>query len=159
MDKIEIEPIGIIHTSLKQAGGAPIQPSFAKDTSGVVELEEKYAEGLKDLDGFDRIWLIFNCNRCSGYKLTVTPYMDTQPRGLFSTRAPARPNAIGMSAVKLDRIEGCKLYISELDILDGTPLLDIKPYTPKFDHLETERCGWMGQVGEQKGVADERFHK
>lgn len=155
----EIKPIGIIHTSLKEAKGAPIQPAFAKDTSGCVEVFEQYHEGLKDLEAFERIWLIYICNRCSQYKLTVTPYMDTTPRGLFSTRAPSRPNFLGLSSVRLDKIEGGRLYISELDILDQTPLLDIKPYSPKFDCFEVQRGGWLDNVDTTRNKADDRFHK
>ena len=125
--KIELKPIGTIHTPFQQAKGTPIQPIKGKGTSGWVEIDPAYVEGLKDLDGFERIWLLFWCHRASEYKLQVKPYMDTQTRGLFSTRAPSRPNAIGMSCVKLISVNSNRLEIEDVDMLDGTPLLDIKP--------------------------------
>ncbi|MBN1764609.1 MAG: tRNA (N6-threonylcarbamoyladenosine(37)-N6)-methyltransferase TrmO [Sedimentisphaerales bacterium] len=158
-NKIELRPIGTIYSPFQQAQGTPIQPAFAHEAEGIVEVFDEYVEGLKDLDGFERIWLLFWLDRCSEYKLTVTPYMDTEQRGLFSTRAPARPNPVGLSCVKLERIESNKLYIRELDILDGTPLLDIKPYSSKFDCFEVSRNGWLDHVKDKAHKADERFHR
>jgi tRNA (adenine37-N6)-methyltransferase len=157
--KIELNPIGIIHSPFKEAAGTPIQPAFAKSTQGVVELFNKYAAGLKDLDGFERIWLIYWFDRVKDYNLIVTPYMDTEQRGLFATRAPTRPNPIGMSPVKLESIESNKIYVGEIDILDNTPLLDIKPYSPKFDCFEVIRDGWLKNAINKNNKADERFHK
>ncbi len=158
MKQFTVTPIGVIHTPFKEAGGTPIQSAFAEGVEGVVEVFEEYVPGLKDVDGFERLWLMYWFDRVAGHKLHVTPYMDTQPRGLFATRAPSRPNPIGMSPVKLDRIEGNKLYIRDADMLDGTPLLDIKPYSPKFDYFEVSRSGWMDAVKEGSRTADERFH-
>ncbi len=156
--KMELKPIGVIHTPFQQAEGTPIQPIRAKGTKGWIDLERPYIEGLKDLDGFERIWLLFWCHRASEFKLQVKPYMDTQIRGLFSTRAPSRPNAIGMSCVKLLSVEGNRLEIEDVDMLDGTPLLDIKPYAAKFDHFPVTRCGWMDAVNkEAQTEADNRF--
>jgi tRNA-Thr(GGU) m(6)t(6)A37 methyltransferase TsaA len=156
---MELKTIGIIHTSFQQAQGTPIQSAFADGAEGVVEVFDAYAAGLKDLEGFERIWLVYWFDRTAGCKLEVTPYMDTQSHGVFATRAPTRPNPIGLSPVKLEKIEGSKLYISDADMLDGTPLLDIKPYTPKFDHFEVLRSGWMDAVKNGTMKADERFHK
>jgi tRNA-Thr(GGU) m(6)t(6)A37 methyltransferase TsaA len=156
---MELKPIGIIHTPFKQPSGTPIQPAFAKGAEGVVEVRPEYAPGLKDLDGFERIWLIFYFDRSAGYRLIVTPYMDTSPRGLFATRAPARPNPIGMSSVKLQRVEANKLFVADVDMLDGTPLLDIKPYSPKFDCFEVTRTGWLANTPQDGRKADDRFHK
>lgn len=156
---MEVKPIGIIHSPFQQPAGTPIQAVFAKGTEGSVEVFDEYAQGLKDLDGFERVWLIYWFDRCRDYNLAVIPYMDTQQRGLFSTRAPARPNPIGMSAVGLERIEGNKMYVRDMDILDGTPLLDIKPYSPKFDCFEVSRSGWLENAGGGDHKADRRFHK
>ena len=156
---MELKPIGIIHTPFKQPNGTPIQPAFAKGAEGVVELYPEYAPGLKDLDGFDRIWLIYFCDRCADYRLIVKPYMDTKERGLFATRAPARPNPIGLSPVKLQRIEASILFVADVDMLDGTPLLDIKPYSPKFDCFEVSRTGWLANTRQDGRKADDRFHK
>ena len=157
--KMELKPIGVIHSPFQRAEGTPIQPVFAKGAEGVVDVFEEYAEGLKDLEGFERVWLLYWFDRCRDYKLIVTPYMDSQQRGLFATRAPARPNPIGMSSVKLERIESNKIYVKELDILDGTPLLDIKPYSSRFDCFDVARNGWLQYVKDDNRGADERFHR
>ena len=156
---MEFKEIGKIHSPFKEASGTPIQPKFAKDICGTVEVHQEYAEGLKDLDGFERVWLIYYFDRINDEKLTVVPYMDTEEHGVFSTRSPARPNKIGMSAVKLEKVEGNILHVSGIDILDGTPLLDIKPYAKKMDFFDVERQGWLGKVGNHEGKADDRFHK
>lgn len=155
---VEFRPIGTIHTPFQQAEGTPIQPIKGKGTKGWVEVEPEYVDGLKDLNGFDRIWLLFWCHRASDYRLHIKPYMDTQIRGLFSTRAPSRPNAIGISCVKLLSVEGGRLEIEDVDMLDGTPLLDIKPYAAKFDHFPVARSGWMDTVEKDAQTkADNRF--
>lgn len=156
---VQFQSIGIIRSPFDRPAGTPIQPAFSKGALGQVEIFEEYARGLKDLDGFDRIWLLYVFNRCPAYKLHVMPYMDTQARGVFATRAPARPNAIGISPVILDRIEGNILFVRDIDVLDQTPLLDIKPYSPKFDCFTVEREGWLGQADTRRSRADERFHK
>lgn len=156
---MQVKPIGIIHSPFKAAQGTPIQPVFAGDIQGTVEVFEQYQEGLADLDGFERIWLLFWLDRAASYKLKVKPYMDENMRGLFSTRAPSRPNPIGMSCVRLLGIEGNILKISELDILDGTPLLDIKPYVGKVDCFDVKRSGWLDAAEHKNTKADDRFHK
>lgn len=154
---LQLDPIGIIRSPFTQAAGTPIQASMAEGATGTVEILPAFAAGLKDLDGFDRIWLLYWFDRAVAPKLIVTPYLDDQPHGVFATRAPARPNAIGMSAVRLLRIDGCTLHIADVDILDGTPLLDVKPYVPQFDHLPAERTGWLQRAGNRRGTADRRF--
>ena len=154
---LELNPIGVIHSPFKQATGTPIQASMAQGATGTVEVLPAFAEGLKDLDGFDRIWLLYWFDRAAVPKLVVTPYLDPQPHGVFATRAPARPNPIGMSAVRLLQIDGCQLHVADVDILDGTPLLDIKPYAPRFDHLPAERTGWLQRVSNHRQTADRRF--
>jgi tRNA-Thr(GGU) m(6)t(6)A37 methyltransferase TsaA len=158
---MELKPIGVIHSSFMQAAGTPIQPVYAKDkdTEGSVEILPEFEEGLKDLDGFERIWLITYFHLACEPKMLVKPYMDNKLRGLFATRAPSRPNPIGISCVRLLRVEGRILYVSEIDIIDGTPLLDIKPYSPQFDCYEAQRSGWLSKVQEDRHKADQRFFK
>jgi tRNA-Thr(GGU) m(6)t(6)A37 methyltransferase TsaA len=124
---------------------------------GTVEVFPEYVEGLRALDGFERIWLVYWFDRASQAQLVVTPYLDTTPRGLFATRAPCRPNPIGLSAVRLLGIASNVLQVEGLDILDNTPLLDIKPYIPAFDAFEAKRIGWCGNAKGGSVAADGRF--
>ncbi len=143
MDKIQYTPIGVIRSPFKQVEGMPIQPAGAKGIAGSVEIYEMFAEGLKDLEGFSHIILIYHLHRSRGFKLHVKPFLDDQLRGVFATRAPRRPNAIGISIVRLLQVDRNILKIEDVDILDGTPLLDIKPYVPTFDEREAVRTGWL----------------
>ena len=142
MNTVEFTPIGTIHTPFTETSGTPIQPEAGKDVEGTVELLPEYAEGLADLEGFSHIHLIFHLHQSQGYALRVKPYLDDQLRGLFSTRAPKRPNPIGISTVRLESIEGNIIHFRDADMLDGTPLLDIKPYVP-VDVKEAPRFGWL----------------
>jgi len=151
--------IGRILTPHKQAAGTPIQPTRATGIEGTVVVYPEYAEGLKDLDGFDRIWLVFLCHRATPAAMHVIPYRDTVQRGIFATRAPARPNPIGLSCVRLGGVVGNRLTVFDVDILDGTPLLDIKPYVPEYDTFEVQRCGWIDQADREVRVADSRFQR
>ena len=153
-----IKPIGVIHSHLAEAKGSPIQPVYAQDSEGIVEVYEPYRQALKDLEGFERIWLIYWFHKASEFRPIVKPYMDTVERGLFATRAPCRPNPIGISPVKLLRIEDGRIYIAQVDILDGSPLLDIKPYVSRFDNFKVERNGWQDRVSGVPGTADKRFY-
>jgi len=121
----------------------PIQPTGAADVKGTVEVYEEYRAGLKDLDGFSHIILLYHFHGNQGFNLHAVPFMDSEPRGVFATRAPKRPNPIGLSVVQLDKIEDGVLQIQNVDILDGTPLLDIKPYVPEFDVRVNVRVGWL----------------
>jgi tRNA-Thr(GGU) m(6)t(6)A37 methyltransferase TsaA len=143
MNEITYKPIGVIHSPFKEPKGTPIQPAGAKGTDGRVEVFPEYAEGLKDIDGFSHIILIYHFNLSKGVSLTAKPFMDSEARGVFAMRAPSRPNPIGISVVRLVRVEGAMLHIQDVDIVDGTPLLDIKPYVPRFDVREVERIGWL----------------
>ncbi|MFH1463379.1 MAG: tRNA (N6-threonylcarbamoyladenosine(37)-N6)-methyltransferase TrmO [Pseudomonadota bacterium] len=149
-------PIGIIRSPFNEQCGTPIQPALAGSAEGRVEVDPAFAEALADLDGFERIWLLYVFDRARPVRLEVTPYLDTVQRGLFATRAPNRPNPIGMSCVRLLAVEGCTLRVADIDVLDGTPLLDIKPYASRFDHWEVERCGWLDEV-QGAPRADDRF--
>jgi len=126
METITYTPIGVIHSPFKDKEGMPIQPSGAQGIAGTVELDPKYAEGLNDLEDFSHIVLLYHFDRSEGYSLTVKPFLDDAMRGVFATRAPKRPNAIGLSVVKLVKRAETVLYIEHVDIVDGTPLLDIK---------------------------------
>jgi tRNA-Thr(GGU) m(6)t(6)A37 methyltransferase TsaA len=156
---INLTPIGTIRTPFKEIKGTPVQPSASRGTLGRIELNEDLAPGLTDLDGFSHLILIYHFDRSDGYNLEVTPFMDARPRGLFSTRAPKRPNPIGLSVVKLLSIEGAVLHIENIDVLDKTPLLDIKPYVPRLDQASEIRIGWMADKLDLASVAtaDERF--
>ena len=138
-------PIGIIHSPNKTPKGTPIQSASAKNISGEIEVYPEYADGLKDLDGFSHIILLYHFHLVKKQKLILKPFMDDVPHGVFATRAPSRPNPIGISYVKIERIEGNKIFVTGLDVLDGTPLLDIKPYAPQFDFNKVEKTGWLNK--------------
>jgi tRNA-Thr(GGU) m(6)t(6)A37 methyltransferase TsaA len=161
LENIVYRPIGIIHTPFRELENMPIQPSGAAGICGTVDLYPEFAEGLKDLDGFSHLILLYRFHESRGYSLTVTPFLDSETRGVFATRAPKRPNPIGLSIVRLVRIQGSTLGIENVDILDGTPLLDIKPYVPEFDHQEDCRIGWLEQVHRMVKTkrSDDRFRK
>jgi tRNA-Thr(GGU) m(6)t(6)A37 methyltransferase TsaA len=156
---MKLKPIGIIHTPFKELEGMPIQPAGAVGVKGVVEVFEEFRAGLKDVDGFSHLILIYEFHCSQGFKLEVVPFMDTQARGLFATRAPKRPNPIGLSTVQLDGIENGNLHIQNVDILDGTPLLDIKPHVPEFDSHAEVRTGWLEQARKtiENRKSDDRF--
>ncbi|MBI4814177.1 MAG: tRNA (N6-threonylcarbamoyladenosine(37)-N6)-methyltransferase TrmO, partial [Methanobacterium sp.] len=145
MNPVQYNPIGIIHSPFKDLHGMPIQPIGARGVKGQIKLDKKYESGLKDLDGFSHILLIYHFHLCNGHSLEVKPFLDKVKRGIFATRAPKRPNPIGISVVRLEKIEGSTLHITNVDIVDGTPLLDIKPYIPHFDREEGENVsiGWF----------------
>lgn len=157
--RIEYRQIGTIHTPFKSIEGMPIQPAGAEFVPGTVEVYPEYLEGLKDLDGFSHIILIYHFHKVAESKLIVTPFMDDQPRGVFATRAPKRPNPIGISVVRLLEIEGSTLKVENVDILDGTPLIDIKPYVPDFDQYPADRVGWLehAKEGVKGKKSDSRF--
>jgi tRNA (adenine37-N6)-methyltransferase len=158
-DAVTFTPIGIVRTPFATQEGMPIQTVAAGGVQGRVELDPAYTGGLADLDGFTHLHLITHLHRSGPPSLRVTPYLDTAERGIFATRSPKRPNAIGLSLVRLVRIEGAVLHVEELDLLDGTPLLDIKPYVPPFDDREGARYGWFEQRAQHVHAvrADERF--
>ena len=140
------KPIGVIHSKHIAADKTPIQAVYAKGCKGRAEILPEFAEGLRDLEGFSHIYLIYHFHRAPPAKLKVKPFLQDIERGLFATRAPCRPNAIGLSVVRLEKIEGTTLHLEDVDILDGTPLLDIKPYTAKFDCIVTTRSGWQDTI-------------
>ncbi|HDS30910.1 MAG TPA: tRNA (N6-threonylcarbamoyladenosine(37)-N6)-methyltransferase TrmO [Firmicutes bacterium] len=141
--KIQLESIGTIHSPFTSLENMPIQPSRAGHVEGEVIIDEQFAEGLKDLDMFSHIYLIYFLHKASRTELLVVPYMDTVKRGVFATRSPLRPSHIGLSIVELISVDGNRLKVRGLDILDGTPLLDIKPFVPRFDNREDAKSGWL----------------
>ncbi|RUT77915.1 tRNA (N6-threonylcarbamoyladenosine(37)-N6)-methyltransferase TrmO [Ancylomarina longa] len=160
MSKISFKPIGIIHTIFQTIENMPIQPMGAKGVKAKIVLQDEFASGLKDLEEFTHLILVYHFHEVKGYKLRVTPFMDQEERGLFATRAPRRPNAIGISIVQLLEIKDNVLYIEDADMLDGTPLLDIKPFFAEFDNRENTSSGWLDRKWEEKNrnlKSDERF--
>ncbi len=154
-----MEPIGIIHSPFKDIEKMPIQPKGASDIEGTVHVDDIYVEGLKNLDGFSHIYLIYHFHKVDRTCLTVIPFLDTTERGVFATRSPLRPNHIGLSIVQLIKIEGKILTVKGIDVLDETPLLDIKPYIENFDAVTNSTSGWMTantqEVSEKR--SDSRF--
>ncbi|MFP4191471.1 MAG: tRNA (N6-threonylcarbamoyladenosine(37)-N6)-methyltransferase TrmO [Candidatus Hydrogenedentota bacterium] len=154
-----LEPIGAIYSPFAQLNDMPIQPRGAVGLEGTVHIKEDYVEGLRDLEGFSHLILIYWFHLSRTYSLNVIPFLDEQERGLFATRAPRRPNPIGVSVVQLDKVEGAVLHIRNVDMLNGTPLLDIKPYVPDFDAVESPRIGWLEGTSRraEEVKSDERF--
>jgi len=156
---IKFQQIGTIHTPFKETSDMPIQPAGARGVCGTIEILPEFAEGLKDLEGFSHLILIYHFHRVQKTKLSVTPFMDTKKRGVFATRAPMRPNPIGLSIVKLLDVEGNKIDIENVDMINNTPLLDIKPYVPEFDHQPYVRVGWLEKYRDKvhNHKSDDRF--
>ena len=146
MGEIKYDPIGILHSPYHEIEGMPIQPCAAMGVGGTVEIKPEYAGGLKDIDGFSHLILIYHLHGSKGFSLEVIPFLDDSPKGVFATRAPKRPNAIGLSTVKLIEVKDNILYIENVDILDSTPLLDIKPYVPQFDVQGHAEIGWYSKA-------------
>lgn len=156
---IQFDPIGIIHTPYKKLEEMPIQPGGASGVRGELFLNPEFTEGLTDLEGFSHVYLIYHFHKVNEYHLTVKPFLDDETHGIFSTRAPKRPNPIGLSVVRLLSITENVLILENVDVLDGTPILDIKPYVPAFDHPENVSVGWLtGKTEDVKTKrSDERF--
>jgi tRNA-Thr(GGU) m(6)t(6)A37 methyltransferase TsaA len=141
------DPIGIVRSPFTSLEGMPLQTVAADGVTGRVEVLPELAEGLRDLVGFSHAWLLCDLHLTAGFETTVVPFLDDQPRSLFATRSPRRPNPIGLSLVRVLGVDGPTLHVEELDLLDGTPVLDIKPYVPLFDARETDRIGWFAGAG------------
>jgi tRNA-Thr(GGU) m(6)t(6)A37 methyltransferase TsaA len=143
MVKVEYRPIGVIHSGYKQKEGVPIQGALSKNSRGTVEVFKKYQRGLKGLEGFSHVILVYHFHLAKGYTLLTKPFLDDKEYGTFACRTPRRPNPIGISIVRLERITGNVLHVNDVDIIDGTPLLDIKPYVSRFDAKAKTRDGWL----------------
>jgi tRNA-Thr(GGU) m(6)t(6)A37 methyltransferase TsaA len=156
---VTYRPIGVIHTPFTEVDGMPIQPTAAVGVRGTIDLDPAFAAGLLDLEGFSHLILLYHLHEVRATHLTVTPFLDVRPHGIFATRSPARPNPVGLSTVRLVGVRGPTIEIEDVDVLDGTPLLDIKPYVPAFDDREGARVGWFtGRLDRLDGArADGRF--
>ena len=161
MDKIELDIIGKICSPFDELEGMPVQPIGASGIKGEIHLNNNLVDGLKDLKDFSHLTLIYHLHEVEGYSLEVKPFLDNSYHGIFATRSPKRPNPIGISVVKLDSIENNILYISNVDILNGTPLLDIKPYVPQLyeDTCKDLKVGWFEEKHEnaKDTKSDNRF--
>jgi len=146
MDPITYRPVGVIRSPHTDPAKCPIQPRYAKGIEGRIEIDPSFEECLDDLDGFSHIVLLYHFHRARPYRSKVVPFLDDVPRGVFSTRAPSRPNGVGMSIVQLLRREGSVLHVVDIDVLDGTPLLDIKPHVERFGVDGPTRNGWQEAV-------------
>lgn len=140
-----LEPIGTIHTPYTTLEQMPIQPKGAVDTIGTLVIHEAYKEGLQDLDGFSHVYILYHFHKATRSELVVTPFMDTEIRGVFATRSPLRPSHIGMSVTQIISIKDNIVTLQGIDVLNGTPLLDIKPYIPQFDAVSNVKTGWMNK--------------
>ncbi len=159
LEEVELAAIGAASTPYKKQSGVPIQPNMGKREFAEIHIEPEYREGLNDLDGFERIWIISYLHRSNGVKMKVVPYRDTVERGLFSTRAPCRPNRIGLSLVTVKSIDVKKgiIKVHGIDLMHGTPILDIKPYFPGFECYPNSRAGWLDKSDDVQ-IADDRFN-
>jgi len=138
-----IEPIGIIHSPYNTKDECPIQPLYASGALGRVEVFEQFAAGLKDIEGFSHIYLLYQLDRAGDIQMVRKTFLDDQPHGIFASRHPCRPNGIGLSIVRLKERDGNILVVEGIDVLNMTPLLDIKPYVARFDRIEVSSEGWI----------------
>ncbi len=155
MDKIIVNPIGVINTPYKDQDNIPIQGCFKENVEGVCVIDNNYLEGLCDLDGFSHAILIYHFHKVMDEKIMAKPYLESVKHGIFSIRSPYRPNKIGISVVKIKRIVANKLFFSEVDMLDGTPLIDIKPFVKHFDNREDVKSGWIDKHFADGNIPDE----
>jgi tRNA (adenine37-N6)-methyltransferase len=154
-------PIGFARTPFHVQEGTPIQPFAAHDVQGTIEILPPYRTALADVAGFERLWLLYWCDRAKPFAPKVIPYRDTVERGLFATRAPTRPNPIALSVVRIVSVDQQTGHLSVLDVdlLDGTPIIDIKPYVPQYDAFPDSKAGWHAQSTSERRTADNRFEK
>ncbi|HXV20506.1 MAG TPA: tRNA (N6-threonylcarbamoyladenosine(37)-N6)-methyltransferase TrmO [Desulfuromonadales bacterium] len=159
MNPITFAPIGTIHSPFTNPEGMPIQPAGAREAIGTVVIDPAFEAGLQDLEGFSHLYLLYHFHRAAPMRLKVVPFLDRREHGIFATRAPARPNPIGLSVVELLEVRGNRLTVRGIDVLDGTPLLDIKPYAEAFDRVEGSRSGWLASSPEEiaRQRSDRRF--
>jgi tRNA-Thr(GGU) m(6)t(6)A37 methyltransferase TsaA len=161
MEPVTYTPIGIVHSPFTSITGMPVQSVAAAGIAGSVELDHHYEEGLRDLAGFSHLLLLTHLHQMTSYALQVVPFLDDRPHGIFATRSPRRPNPIGLSIVRLVGMNGCTLSIEDVDVIDGTPLLDLKPFVPAIDNRKTDQIGWFAERLDrlQTTRADNRFHE
>ena len=156
---IQFQPIGYFSTPFKEVRGMPIQPTGAKGVYGAITILPEYREGLADLEGFSHVFVLYHLHEIQGYHLTVTPFLDTCQHGIFATRSPKRPNPIGLSVMRLDTVSEDLVILENVDVLDGTPVIDIKPYVPDFDIWPANAIGWFAGKSNhaEQHKSDERF--
>ncbi len=157
--KVIYKPIGVIHSPFHSLEEMPIQPSSESSGPGTVEIYTEFVDGLKDLSGFSHIYILYHFHKVRQTKILVTPFLDTESHGIFATRAPSRPNPIGISLVRIVSVTDNLIHVDHVDVLDGTPLLDIKPYVPEFEKVYDVRIGWLEQAKGQISTrrSDKRF--
>ena len=159
--EVRYRPIGVVRSPHREPRGTPIQPAGARGVRGRVELDPALEPALQDLEGFSHVILLYHCHRAGAPQLRVAPYLDEESHGLLATRAPSRPNSIGLSVVRLVAVRGPVLEVEDVDVLDGTPLLDLKPFVPAFDVPPGPvRTGWLEDrlADVESRTADDRFH-
>jgi len=156
---IAYRAIGILRSPFTDIKGMPVQPVGALGVTGHVEVHADFADGLRDLEGFSHVFLLYHLHRVAGFDLVVRPFLDNADHGIFATRSPKRPNPIGLSVLELAGISGLTVHLRNVDVLDGTPVLDIKPYVPHFDVWEAGRVGWFEKNAQKAGnyLSDDRF--
>lgn len=159
MHSFTFEPIGILRTPYLNIKDMPIQPSGASGIRGTLILDPAYRQGIKDLDGFSHIFLIYVLHQAGQPQMTVIPFLDQKPHGVFATRSPKRPNPIGLSIVRLISVDENILTLENVDMLDGSPVIDIKPYVPAFDQPENVKVGWLSKSSQEVKTkrSDDRF--
>jgi tRNA-Thr(GGU) m(6)t(6)A37 methyltransferase TsaA len=157
--EVTYRSIGVVRSPFTVVEGMPIQPSRAQEAEGSLEIDPEFHAGLKDLDGFSHILVLCHLHRVAGAELTVVPFLDTERRGIFATRAPKRPNPVSISLLRIKSVNAGSVQVLDVDLLDGTPILDIKPYVPEFDARADARIGWYTQASrkDEKVVSDKRF--
>jgi len=159
MEQIIMQPIGIIYSPYKQNKDIPIQGVFNSEAEAYVELKEKYASGLKGLDGFSHAIILYYFHKSQRADIEGQPFLEQNKHGIFAIRSPHRPNHIGLSIVKIKKIEANKLYFTEVDVLDQTPVLDIKPYVKYFDRRDSVKCGWLDKHFKDGNIPDQTIQK
>jgi len=159
MNEITMHPIGLIHSPYKEPKDIPIQGTFKSEVEAWIELKEEYTPGLKDLGEFSHAIILYYFHKSGRQELEAEPFLEQVKHGIFAIRSPHRPNHIGLSIVKIESIEGNKMYFTEVDVLDGTPLLDIKPYSKYFDQRDNVICGWLDKHFENGRIPDKTIIK
>jgi len=158
-EEIMMTPIGFIHSPYKQVKDMPIQGKFKTGVQAWIELKEEYRAGLKDLDGFSHVIIIYYFHKSEKTEIEGKPFLEDEKHGIFAIRSPHRPNHIGLSVIKIEKIEANKLHFSEVDVLDGTPVLDIKPYVKHFDTRDNTVSGWLDKHFQNTDMPDKTILK
>ena len=159
MKEITLKPIGIVHSPYESSKNIPIQGRFNDDVEAYVKLDKKYEKGLTDLEEFSHAIIVFYFHKADKITIMSKPYLENKEHGIFAIRSPSRPNPIGISVVKIKKIEGNKLYFTEVDVFDQTPVLDIKPYIKYFDIRENVKSGWLDKHFKNGNIPEQTILK